>query len=159
MRHQVALLEYCARVLSFSCSLNSLLILFYSVIKANSTNSNKALIRLLGALCPRSIFFLLLTPSYFHSQSGYSTGAATGATGATAGTATGARTGTTGHSTGGNVIDQKYYTSTEDRPVDQEQVLYPADLSNPHILPVHFGVLYVLYTPLLFAKYSTGVQL
>lgn len=55
-------------------------------------------------------------------QSGYSTGAATGATGATAGTATGARTGTTGHSTGGNVIDQKYYTSTEDRPVDQEQV-------------------------------------
>jgi len=48
----------------------------------------------------------------------------TGAQGTTTGATTGATTGVTGSHTGvgGNVIDKKYYTTTEDRPVDQEQV-------------------------------------
>jgi hypothetical protein len=49
--------------------------------------------------------------------SSHTTGHTTGVAGGTTGLTTGATTGT-----GAGVIDKKYYTATEDRPVDQEQV-------------------------------------
>jgi hypothetical protein len=59
---------------------------------------------------------------YAENARSHETGTGTAGNGVRSGTGV-AGTGVTGTGAGGNVIDQKYYTTTEDRPVDQEEVV------------------------------------